>query len=441
MVIKAQVLAGGRGKGHFPGSGLKSGVHLISSPEEARSLASQMLNQNIVTKQTGPEGRVVSAVYVVERQWVRKEFYFAVLMDRAMGGPCIVASSQGGMDIEAVAASDPDAIIKLPVNINEGLQPKDARALAQQLGFSAKAITGAADMMQRLYKLFIEKDCTMVEINPMAENFRGEPLCMDAKLNFDDNADFRQPDVFKLRDTTQEDPREVQASEHKLNYIGLDGEIGCLVNGAGLAMATLDIIKLHGGSANNFLDVGGGATTEQVTQAFRLISSDKRVSTILVNIFGGIMRCDIIAQGIINAVQTLDLRIPLVVRLQGTRVQEAKELIQKSGMASRIFSVDDLDEAAKKAVQMSKIVKAAEMAGVKVKFEVWINLIKTWLSIFYYALLIRNRSVKCSTCAAANTCFSAQFTKKLPQDRYSNNEAWQAEAGTWNMTNIMIYVV
>jgi succinyl-CoA synthetase beta subunit len=367
IVVKAQVLAGGRGKGHFLGSGLKSGVHIVHTPEQAKNIASQMLGHPLVTKQTGPEGRPCTAVYLCDRHYLRREFYFAIVMDRVTLGPCVVASAQGGVDIESVAAERPEAIIRVPVDMSVGLQSETARDIASRLGFSHKAIPGAADMMQRLYKLFIDKDCTMVEINPMAETSAGEPMCMDAKLNFDDNADFRQVEVFKLRDPSQEDPREVQASEAKLNYIGLDGSIGCLVNGAGLAMATLDIIKLHGGNANNFLDVGGGATTEQVTQAFKLISSDDRVTSILVNIFGGIMRCDIIAEGIIQAVKTLNLQVPLVVRLQGTRVDEAKALIAKSGL--KIFSQDDLDEAAKLTVALSQIVKQAKSLNLSVTFD------------------------------------------------------------------------
>lgn len=277
MVIKAQVLAGGRGKGHFD-NGLKGGVRVIYSPTEAKMFAQQMLGHKLITKQTGAAGKICNTVYICERKYVRREFYFAILMDRATKGPMVVASSQGGVDIESVAAENPEAIIKVPVDIDQGLQPEVARDLATKLGFSKKSVKDAADMMMRLYKIFMDKDATMVEINPMAESAAGEPLCMDAKINFDDNADFRQTKVHSLRDTSQEDAREVAASDQKLNYIGLDGSIGCLVNGAGLAMATMDIIKLHGGEPANFLDVGGGATSEQVTEAFKIISADPRVS-------------------------------------------------------------------------------------------------------------------------------------------------------------------
>ncbi|KAJ1649985.1 succinate--CoA ligase beta chain [Dispira simplex] len=365
MVIKAQVLAGGRGKGTFD-SGLKGGVRTIYSPNEARSLAEKMLGHTLVTKQTGAAGKMCNAVYVVERKYVRREFYFAILMDRKSQGPVIVASSQGGVDIESVAAENPEAIHKLPVDLKQGLQRKDAVQLAEQMGFSKQCVEDAVDTMINLYKLFVDKDATMVEINPMAESAQHEVLCMDAKFGFDDNADFRQSDVFSLRDVTQEDPREVEAHKYKLNYIGLDGDIGCLVNGAGLAMSTMDIIKLNGGEPANFLDVGGSATVEQVTEAFKIISSDSHVSAILVNIFGGIMRCDVIAEGIITAVNQLGLEIPLVVRLQGTNVDEAKRLIAQSDL--RIISCDDLDEAARKAVHLSKIVKMAREANIQIKF-------------------------------------------------------------------------
>ncbi|KAJ3125284.1 beta' subunit [Nowakowskiella sp. JEL0407] len=366
LVVKAQVLAGGRGKGHFD-SGLKGGVKVVFSPEEVRDLAKGMIGSKLITKQTGSAGRICNSVYVVERKWIRREFYFAITMDRTVQGPVIIASSQGGMDIEQVAHENPEAIVTLPVDINKGLSQADAEKVAVQLGFAGKGVTQAADIFQKLYKMFIEKDCNLVEINPLAELSTGDVICMDAKVGFDDNADFRQQDVFELRDTTQEDQREVAAAKYHLNYIGLNGSIGCLVNGAGLAMATMDIIKLHGGDPANFLDVGGSATAKQVTEAFKIISSDPAVTAILVNIFGGIMRCDIIAEGIITAVNQLGLKIPLVVRLQGTEVEAAKKLIAQSGL--RMYSVDDLDQAAKIGVSLSKIVELAKHNGIKVSFE------------------------------------------------------------------------
>ncbi|KAG9294242.1 hypothetical protein G9A89_021601 [Geosiphon pyriformis] len=366
-VIKAQVLAGGRGKGVFD-SGLKGGVKTVSSPAESKKFAEQMLGYKLITKQTGPAGKICNAVFIAERKFLRHEYYFAILQDRTSQGPVIVASSQGGVDIETVAAEDPDAIIKLPIDIDIGLTVEDAKALADKLGLSPRVTDDAADLFLKLYKLFIEKDATQVEINPLAESVENEVLAMDAKINFDDNAYFRQKDIFALRDTSQEDPREVEAAKYNLNYIGLEGQIGCLVNGAGLAMSTMDIIKLHGGEPANFLDVGGGATAEQVTEAFKIISSDPHVTAILVNIFGGIMRCDIIAKGVIQATSELNLNLPVIVRLQGTEVTAAKRLIQESGL--RIISCDDLDDAAKKSVQISQIVKLAREAQIDVKIEI-----------------------------------------------------------------------
>lgn len=336
------------------------------SPNQAKEYAHKMIGSHLVTKQTGAAGRPCNKVFVVERLYVRREFYFAIVLDRATAGPCLIASSQGGMDIETVAHETPEAIVTLPVDINEGLSLEAARKVAKDIGFEGVGIEKAADTFIKLYKLFIAKDATMVEINPLAEIQTGEVMCMDAKFGFDDNAEYRQQDIFELRDKTQEDVREVAAAQWNLNYIGLDGNIGCLVNGAGLAMATMDIIKLHGGDPANFLDVGGGAQKETVAEAFKIISSDPKVTAILVNIFGGIMRCDIIARGIIAAVEELGLKIPLVVRLQGTSVKEAREIISKSGL--RIYLVDDLDEAAKKAVALSEITKLGRDAGVQISF-------------------------------------------------------------------------
>ncbi|KAI8883687.1 succinate-CoA ligase [Backusella circina FSU 941] len=365
LVIKAQVLAGGRGKGTFD-NGYKGGVKTFSTPEEAKELASKMLGHNLVTKQTGAEGKPCNAVYVCERKYARNEYYFAILLDRKSAGPVIVASAQGGVDIETVAAQSPEAIITVPVDTKVGFTQDMALDLAKKLGFTPKGQQQAAETFQGLFKLFNEKDATQVEINPLSESSDNQVLCMDAKLNFDDNADFKQKDVFALRDFTQEDSREIAAAKFNLNYIGLDGNIGCLVNGAGLAMATMDIIQLHGGKPANFLDVGGSATPEAVKAAFEIITSDPTVSSAFVNIFGGIMRCDVIAEGIIAAAQDLDLKIPLIVRLRGTKVDEAKKLIKESGL--RIFAEDELDTAAQKAVKFSNIVKLAREANVDVKF-------------------------------------------------------------------------
>jgi succinyl-CoA synthetase beta subunit len=351
IVVKAQVHAGGRGKGTFK-NGFKGGVHVVKSPEAAREVASKMLGQTLVTHQTGAEGRVVRQVLVAESADIAREIYFAVLLDRATAAPLIVASTEGGVEIETVAEKSPEKIMREPVNPLAGLQPFQTRKLAKQLGFKSSEIKPAAKLFSALYRTFIESDCSMVEVNPLVVTKTGEVLALDAKFNFDDNALYRHPEIAAMRDTEEEDPREVEASKHGLNYIGLDGNIACLVNGAGLAMATMDIIKFYGGSPANFLDVGGGATEEQVTEAFKLLVSDKHVRAILVNIFGGIMKCDVIAQGIINAVKAVNLPVPLVVRLEGTNVAAGKKLIAESGLA--VIAADDLADAAQ------KVVKAAE---------------------------------------------------------------------------------
>ncbi|KAL4869341.1 hypothetical protein BDV12DRAFT_167952 [Aspergillus spectabilis] len=365
MVIKAQVLAGGRGKGHFD-NGLKGGVRVIYSPTEAKMFAGQMIGQKLITKQTGAAGRLCNSVYIVERKFARREFYLAVLMDRQSQSPVIVASSQGGMDIEAVAKENPDAIITTPIDINVGVTDAIATKIANELGFSEQCVDDAKQTIQNLYKAFMETDATQIEINPLSETSDHQVLAMDAKLGFDDNAEFRQKEIFSWRDTTQEDADEVKAAEYGLNFIKLDGDIGCLVNGAGLAMATMDIIKLNGGSPANFLDVGGGATPAAIKSAFELITSDPKVSAIFVNIFGGIVRCDAIAQGLINVVQDMGLRTPIVARLQGTNMEQAHKLINESGL--KIFSIEDLQSAAEKSVQFSKVVKLAREIDVGVEF-------------------------------------------------------------------------
>ncbi|KAJ4422851.1 succinate--CoA ligase beta chain [Gnomoniopsis sp. IMI 355080] len=365
MVIKAQVLAGGRGKGTFD-NGLKGGVRVIYSPTEAKLLAENMIGHKLITKQTGAAGRLCSSVYICERKFARREFYLAVLMDRASQGPVIVSSSQGGMDIEGVAKENPDAIHTTYIDINVGVTDEMALDIANKLGFSEQCIPEAKETIQNLYKIFCEKDATQIEINPLSETSDHKVMCMDAKFGFDDNADFRQKDIFAMRDETQEDADEVRAAKSGLNFIKLDGDIGCLVNGAGLAMATMDIIKLNGGQPANFLDVGGGATPAAIKEAFELITSDSKVSAIFVNIFGGIVRCDAIANGLINTVKALDLKIPIIARLQGTNMEAAHALINDSGM--KIFSIDDLQSAAERAVQLSKIVKTARDIDVGVEF-------------------------------------------------------------------------
>ena len=326
---------------------------LLNRPTEARILANEMIGHKLITKQTGAAGRLCNAVYIVERKFARREFYLAVLMDRQTQSPIIIASSQGGMDIETVAKENPDAIITTRIDIHKGVTDEIARGIATEIGFSEQCIEDAKDTIQKLYKVFVEKDATQIEINPLSETTDHHVLAMDAKLNFDDNAEFRQKEVFSWRDTTQEDPDEVKAAQHGLNFIKLDGDIGCLVNGAGLAMATMDIIKLNGGNPANFLDVGGGATPEAIKQAFDLITSDPKVTAIFVNIFGGIVRCDAIAKGLISVVESMNLRTPVIARLQGTNMEQAHKLLNESGL--KIFSIDDLQSAAEKSVQFSKV--------------------------------------------------------------------------------------
>ena len=347
LVIKAQVHAGGRGKGTFK-NGFKGGVHLCKTPAEIRDTASKMLGETLVTHQTGEDGRIVRKVLIAKSVEIQKELYFAILIDRAISAPVIVASTEGGVDIEAVAEHTPEKIFHLPVDPLIGLQPYEARKLAKMLGIPTALLKNAATLFENLYKLFIARDCSMVEVNPLVITKDNQVLALDAKFNFDDNALFRHPDVQSYRDIAEEDPREVEASKHSLSYIGLDGNIACLVNGAGLAMATMDIIKHHGGEPANFLDVGGGASEQQVTEAFKILVADSRVKAILVNIFGGIMKCDVIAQGIINAVKAVNLPVPLVVRLEGTNVDAGRKLLSESGL--KLTAATDIADAAKKVV-------------------------------------------------------------------------------------------
>jgi len=358
-VIKCQVHAGGRGLGalYAPDDAantnklLQGGVHKIPKGE-VQNYAEKMLGKKLVTKQTGAAGRVVSKVFVCETiAGIKKEMYFAILMDRATQGPMLVGSPCGGVNIEDVAATQPEMIFKEYIDIVEGIQPEHAERMAKNLGFTEQAQAEAAEQIKALYKLFIETDATQVEINPLIEDGESRPMCLDAKLGFDGNAEFRQKDIFALRDITQEDAREVKASEYDINYIALDGSIACMVNGAGLAMATMDVIKLHGAEPANFLDLGGGASEKQVTLAFELLNADPKVKAILVNIFGGIMRCDIIANGIVEAAKTISLRVPLIVRLEGTNVEEGKRILAESDV--KIIVADDLDDGAKKAVAAS----------------------------------------------------------------------------------------
>jgi succinyl-CoA synthetase beta subunit len=347
LVIKAQVHAGGRGKGHFK-NGFQGGVHLIESPEQAAEYAGKMLNETLVTIQTGDEGKLVRKVMIAEAVDITHEYYLAILMDRATSRPVIVASTEGGMSIEDVAHNTPEKIIRQFVHPLLGLQGYEIRKLSAALGLSGDLAKQFGKLLSNLYQLFVSLDCAMVEINPLVSTPDGRVLALDAKFGFDDNALYRHPEIVAMRDKDEEDPREVAASEYDLNYIGLDGNIACLVNGAGLAMATMDIIKHYGGEPANFLDVGGGASKEQVTAAFKIILGDPNVKGILINIFGGIMDCNVIAEGVIAAAQETGLPIPLVVRLEGNNVDAGKATLAASGL--NIVAAEDMSDGARKIV-------------------------------------------------------------------------------------------
>jgi succinyl-CoA synthetase beta subunit len=346
LVVKAQIHAGGRGKGTFT-NGFKGGVKLCTTPEEVGELAGKMIGQTLVTAQTGEAGKLVSKVLVAQSKDIARELYFAIVLDREAQAPVVIASKRGGVNIEEVAEHHPEDITRLRIDPALGIQPYEARKLAAVLDLEGDLLKPAVKIFTALYKCFIETDCSLVEVNPLVVTKGGEVMALDAKFNFDDNAMFRHPDILAYRDITEEDPREVEASKFGLNYIGLDGNIACLVNGAGLA-----IIQYAGGKPANFLDVGGGANEQQVTEAFKILVADKNVKAILVNIFGGIMKCDTIAQGIINAVKAVSLPVPLVVRLEGTNVAAGKKLLQESNLP--IIAADDLADAAKKVVAATK---------------------------------------------------------------------------------------
>ncbi|HSQ99662.1 MAG TPA: ADP-forming succinate--CoA ligase subunit beta [Sphingomicrobium sp.] len=349
-VVKAQIHAGGRGKGKFkelPESA-KGGVRLARSIDEVRENAAEMLGHTLVTVQTGPHGKEVQRLYVTDGVDIAKEFYLALLVDRETGRIAVVASTEGGMEIEKVAHDSPEKISTITIDPATGLMPHHGREVAAALGLTGDLAKQAGKVLAKLYEAFLGTDASQIEINPLAITDKQQLMVLDAKVGFDSNADFRHPDLEQLRDLSEEDPMEVEASKFDLSYIKLDGSIGCMVNGAGLAMATMDIIKLEGGEPANFLDVGGGASKEKVTAAFKIILSDPAVKGILVNIFGGIMRCDIIAEGIVAAAREVDLRVPLVVRLEGTNVQQGKDILASSGLP--IIAANDLGDAAKKIV-------------------------------------------------------------------------------------------
>jgi succinyl-CoA synthetase beta subunit len=339
-VVKAQIHAGGRGKG--------GGVKLVRSAEEAYAAAEGMLGKPLVTHQTGPEGRIVHTIYVESGSDIARELYLAVAVDRESASPVMIAATEGGVEIEELAAENPDAILRERIHPVKGLLPYQMRRMAFRLGFSKTEMKGAMKVMAGLAKMFVDLDCSIAEINPLITTKTGEVVALDGKINFDSNALYRHPELLKYRDLNEEDPKEVEAAKYDLNYIALDGTIACLVNGAGLAMATMDVIKLKGAEPANFLDVGGGANREQVTNAFKILLSDPNVKGVLVIIFGGIMKCDIIAEGVVAAAQEVELRLPLVVRLEGTNVAKGREILEKSGIALQTAS--NLDEAAEKIV-------------------------------------------------------------------------------------------
>ena len=353
-VVKSQIHAGGRGKGKFKeaSAGDKGGVRLAKSVDEAATFAKQMLGATLVTVQTGPAGKQVNRLYIEEGADIAKEFYLSALVDRETSEISFVVSTEGGMDIEDVAHKTPEKIVTFSIDPATGVMPHHGRKAAGALGLKGDLAKQAEKLIEQLYTAFVAKDMAMLEINPLIVTKQGDLRCLDAKVSFDSNALYRHPDVVELRDTSEEDAKEIEASKYDLAYIALEGTIGCMVNGAGLAMATLDIIKLYGESPANFLDVGGGATEEKVTAAFKIITADPSVKGILVNIFGGIMKCDVIAAGVVAAVKTVGLKVPLVVRLEGTNVEEGKKIIRESGL--NVLPADDLDDAAQKIVNAVK---------------------------------------------------------------------------------------
>jgi succinyl-CoA synthetase beta subunit len=343
VVVKAQIHAGGRGKG--------GGVKLARSPQDAEKLARAMIGMTLITHQTGPEGRVVRRVLIEEGLQMQRELYLSIVLDRAAGRPVIMASAAGGMDIEEVAEKTPEKIVRVHVSPGVGIVPFEGRQLGFGIGLDAPQVNKFVKMVTSLYDAYLATDASLVEINPLVVTASGDLLALDAKMNFDDNALYRHPDLKEMRDLGEEDPLEIEASKFSLNYIRLEGNIGCMVNGAGLAMATMDIIKLSGGEPANFLDVGGGANAEQIRNAFKILMSDKNVQAVLINIFGGILRCDVLAQGVIAAVKELGVRVPIIIRMEGTNVDEGKRLLKESGL--NFTTADSMDEAAEKAVLLA----------------------------------------------------------------------------------------
>ncbi|XP_006609156.1 succinate--CoA ligase [ADP-forming] subunit beta, mitochondrial isoform X2 [Apis dorsata] len=367
IVLKAQVLAGGRGIGHFKDTNVR-GVVMCESPTEAKTVASSMIGKLLITKQTGPAGKICNSVMVTTRMFPRKEYYMSVMLETSFDGPVIIVSKQGGVNIEDIAATSPEAISYTPIDIMKGLTLEQINKIVDNLGLEGEGKKITSIIICNLYELFIEKDALLLEINPFALDICEEYFALDCKCSFDDSAEFRQKELFTLQDMSQVDPSEVHATKFNLNYIHLDGNIGCLVNGAGLAMATMDVIKMNGGFPANFLDVGGSADKEAVTEGFKIILSDPNVEAIFVNIFGGIMRCDIIAQGIIAASKELQIKVPIVVRLQGTRVKEANQLIKDAQL--KVFVEEDFSTAALAAVKLASVIKIANSLNLEMDFKI-----------------------------------------------------------------------
>jgi succinyl-CoA synthetase beta subunit len=343
VVVKAQIHAGGRGKG--------GGIKLAKSPDEAAQKAAELLGKPLITPQTGPEGRIVHKVLVEQGLDIAKEYYLGIVLDRQASMPVVMASAEGGMDIETLAKERPEAIIKFHVRDRQ-IQPHQARRFAYGIRLPAESVPKAMQFLTRLFKLFVENDASLAEINPLLLTKQGEVLALDAKINFDDNALFRHPEIAALRDIAEEDPFEVEASKFGLNYVKLEGTVGCMVNGAGLAMATMDIIKLAGGQPANFLDVGGGAKKDQIVNAFKILTSDPSVKAVLINIFGGILRCDVLAQGVVDAASELHLQLPVVVRMEGTNVEKGREILRQSGLKFTV--ADSMKDAAEKVVEQAR---------------------------------------------------------------------------------------
>ncbi|SBS97492.1 ATP-specific succinyl-CoA synthetase beta subunit, putative [Plasmodium ovale curtisi] len=367
LVIKAQILSGGRGIGIFKENNFEGGVHICRNSMEIKDIASKMLNNTLVTKQTGMEGKKCKTVFICERFYIRKERYVAFLLDRNSDGVLLIGSSIGGSSIEEISKKTPDAIYKMNIDITNGLTDGQAREFCEKIGFKNNELDIVTDLILNLYKVFKMYDCTLLEINPLSETNDGRVLCCDAKLNFDDNAEYRQKEIFKNRDLSQENVEEIEARKYNLNYVSLDGNIACMVNGAGLAMATLDLILLHKGSPSNFLDVGGSATEEEICEALKIINKNNNAKVCFINILGGIMRCDIIARGIINATKQIDFKKPLIIRLEGTNEGEAAKLIQESQI--KCILCQDMNLAAEKSVAVASIIDIANKSGVRVAFE------------------------------------------------------------------------